>query len=196
LRQVGFQSANAFVLTREPTEAEIKRGITKPKSHFGKACEKLGIEVIPANSPQAKGRVERNHGVYQDRFVKELRLAGISTIEAANKFLSETYQPKTNAKFEVAPADNADGHAPLIVADLREIYDFEHTRSVSNDYVVKFECAQFLILKENKIKPRPKDKVVIRIRLDGSKDIYWRGKLLKTTEIQTEYEEDCLTKAA
>jgi hypothetical protein len=60
--------------------------------------------------PQAKGRVERNHGVYQDRFVKELRLAGISTIEAANKFLSETYLPKINTKFEVAPADSADGH--------------------------------------------------------------------------------------
>jgi transposase len=111
---------NAFVLTREPGEDEIKRGITKPKSHFGKACEKLGIEVLAANSaaqlprPQAKGRVERNHGVYQDRFVNgslpQLRLAGISTIEAANKFLSETYLPKTNAKFEVAPADNADGH--------------------------------------------------------------------------------------
>jgi transposase len=187
---------NAFVLTREPTEDEIKRGITKPKSHFGKACEKLGIEVIAANSPQAKGRVERNHGVYQDRFVKELRLAGISTIEAANKFLFKTYLPKINAKFEVAPADSADGHAPLLGVDLREIFVFEHTRSVSNDYVVKFECAQFQILKENKITPRPKDKVVIRIRLDGSKDIYWQGKRLKTKEIQPENKEDCLTKAA
>jgi hypothetical protein len=187
---------NAFVLTREPTEDEIKRGITNPKSHFGKACEKLGIEVIAANSPQAKGRVERNHGVYQDRFVKELRLAGISTIEAANKFLLETYLPKINTKFEVAPSNSADGHAPLLGVDLREIFVFEHTRSVSNDYVVKFECAQFQILKENKTKPRPKDKVIIRIRLDGSKDIYWQGKRLKTKEIQSENEEDCLTKAA
>jgi hypothetical protein len=149
---------NAFVLTREPGGDEIRRGITKPKSHFGKACEKLGIEVIAANSPQAKGRAERNHGVYQDRFVKELRLAGISTPEAANIFPAETYLPKINAKFEVSPADSADGHAPLLGADPREIFVFEHTRSVSNDYAVKFECAQFQILKENKIKPGPKDK--------------------------------------
>jgi len=68
---------NAFVLTREPTDSELLQGITKPKSHFGRVCERLGIDVIAANSPQAKGRVERNHGSDQDRLVKELRLAGI-----------------------------------------------------------------------------------------------------------------------
>jgi hypothetical protein len=82
---------NALVITREPTEAELGKGITKPKSHFGKACEKLGREVIAANTPQAKGRVARNHGLDQDRLVKELQLAGISTIEDANRFLEETY---------------------------------------------------------------------------------------------------------
>jgi hypothetical protein len=58
---------NAFVLIREPTDKELLNGITRPKSHFGRACDRLGIEVITANSPQAKGRVERNHGVDQDR---------------------------------------------------------------------------------------------------------------------------------
>jgi hypothetical protein len=75
---------NAFVLVREPTDGELLQGITKALSHFGRACEKLGVEVIPANSPQAKGRVERNHGVDQDRLVKELRLEGITTIAEAN----------------------------------------------------------------------------------------------------------------
>jgi transposase len=72
---------NAFVITREPTEAELAKGMTKPKSHFGKACEKLGTGVIAANSPQAKGRAGRKRGLDQDRLVKELRLAGISTNE-------------------------------------------------------------------------------------------------------------------
>ena len=81
---------NAFVLDRGPTVSEQLQGIT-PKSTFELACEKLGIEVIVARSPQAKGRVERNHGVYQDRFVKELRLAGIDEIEEANALLSEAY---------------------------------------------------------------------------------------------------------
>jgi hypothetical protein len=62
---------NAFVLTRDPTDKELLAGITHPKSHFGKACGRLGIEVIAANSPQAKGRVERNRGVDQDRLVSD-----------------------------------------------------------------------------------------------------------------------------
>ena len=90
---------NAFVLAREPTDAELLAGIIEPKSHFGRACEKLGVHVIAARSPQAKGRVERNHGLDQDRLVKELRLAGISTIAGANRFLEKTHLPKMNRKF-------------------------------------------------------------------------------------------------
>ena len=105
---------NAFVLTRDPTDAELLEGITKPKSHFGKACGKLGIDVIAANSPQAKGRVERKHGLDQDRLVKELRLAGISAIEGANKFLLETYPPKINAKFSRPAKSPQDAHIPLL----------------------------------------------------------------------------------
>jgi hypothetical protein len=76
---------NAFVLTREASDAELLKGITKPLSHFGRACKKLGIEVIPANSPQAKGRVERNHGVDQDWLVKDLRLE-TPCLTSTNKF--------------------------------------------------------------------------------------------------------------
>jgi hypothetical protein len=96
---------NAFVLTREATEVELLQGITKPNSHFGNACEKLGEAVIPASSPQAKGRVERNHGLDQDQLVKELRLAGISTIAEVNRFLEERYLPKMNGKFSRPAAD-------------------------------------------------------------------------------------------
>jgi hypothetical protein len=85
---------NAFVLTRPPTISELIAGITEPKSHFGNACEKLGVDVINANSPQAKGRVERNHRVDQDRLIKELRLKGITTIDEANVFLENYYLPK------------------------------------------------------------------------------------------------------
>ncbi|MDR0628046.1 MAG: hypothetical protein LBG24_00065 [Treponema sp.] len=59
------------MLVREPTHAELLKGITTPKSHLGRACDKLGVEGIPANSPQAKGRVERNHGLDQDRLVSD-----------------------------------------------------------------------------------------------------------------------------
>jgi transposase len=187
---------NAFVLTREPTDAELLQGITKPKSHFGLACEKLGIEVIAADSPQAKGRVERNHQVYQDRLVKELRLAGISTIEEANKFLRETYLPKINAKFARPPRESEDGHAPLLKTDPREIFCFEHKRTVANDFVVRHECRYFQILKENQSKPRPRDKVVVRVHLDGVLDIYWQGKKLLVKELDIQVYKDHIRRAA
>jgi hypothetical protein len=182
---------NAFVLTREPTDAEILKGITKPKSHFGKACDKLGIEVIPAKSatqlprPQAKGRVERNHKTDQDRLVKELRLAGISTMEAANTFLERTYLPKMNDKFSVPPAGKEEAHVPLGNTRLDDIFCFEEERVVSNDYVVRHNCRFYQIEKGRNSLPHPKDKVLVRERLDGVMLIVWHGKPLSIREIKT-----------
>jgi transposase len=175
---------NAFVLTREPTDAELLSGTAEPKSHFGRACDKLGVEVIAANSPQAKGRVERNHALDQDRLVKELRLAGISTIPEANLFLERTYLPKINGKFSRPAADPAEAHVPLGTVGLGEILCFEHERKVANDYAVRFECRLFQILKTGKILPRPKDTVVVRIRLDGGLNILWKGKTLLVEELK------------
>jgi hypothetical protein len=116
--------------------------------------------------------------------VKELRLAGISAIEEANKFLSQTYIPKTNAKFAKPPADPRDAHVPLEKLDLREILCFEYRRSVSRDYVVSFERRLFQILKDSRPLPRPGDKVTVRVRLDSSLDIYYRDKKLSVKEIK------------
>jgi len=174
---------NAFVLTRDPTDAELLAGVTEPKSHFGRACDKLGVQVIAANSPQAKGRVERNHGLDQDRLVKELRLKGISTIAEANRFLEKTYLPKMNEKFSRPPADTADAHVPLGNVSLKDIFCFLYERTISNDYVVRFEKRLFQILKSNSTLPKPKDKVTIRIRLDGSLSILWKGTNLLVKEL-------------
>jgi transposase len=121
---------NAFIL-REATEEEQLKGITKPKSHFEKVCEKLGIEVIPACSPQAKRRVERNNGLDNDRLVKELQSAEISTIAEANRFLEETYLPKMTEKFSRPAADITDAHVPLGDVDLREIMCFEYKQMLT-----------------------------------------------------------------
>jgi transposase len=141
---------NAFVLTREPTDAELLRGITEPKSHFGRACEKLGVQVIAAHSPQAKGRVERNHGVDQDRLIKELRLAGISTIAEANRFLERYYLPKMNKMFSRPAAKPEDAHVPLGTVDLKNIMCLEYERTVANNYIIRFETCIFQILKTKK----------------------------------------------
>jgi hypothetical protein len=103
---------NVFITDREPTLEEQLAG-QKPLTAFGKACQKLGIELIPAYSPQAKGRVERHHGVDQDRLVKELGLRDIRTLEAANGFLAKSYWKQINAKFSVLPSQPQDFHRPV-----------------------------------------------------------------------------------
>jgi len=174
---------NAFVLTREPSDSELLSGITEPKSHFGRACDKLGVQVIAANSPQAKGRVERNHGVDQDRLVKELRLAKISTIDEANRFLERTYLPKMNLKFSRTAANPDDAHVPLGNVNLKDIMCLEYERTVGNDYVIRFETRLFQILKTKKPIPRPKDKVTIRITLDGNLSFLFKKTKLLVKEL-------------
>ena len=95
----------------EPTVAEQLAG-TKPQSQFARALHELGVELIAAHSPQAKGRVERLFGTFQDRLVKELRLAGIATLAAANRFL-KAYLPVYNRRFAVPPAQPANLHRPM-----------------------------------------------------------------------------------
>lgn len=175
---------NAFVLDKEPTIEDQLKGLD-PKSPFELACDKLGIEVIVAHSPQAKGRVERNHAVYQDRFVKELRLRNIATIEAANLYLSEEYLPEINKRFSCLPKEKEDVHAPLLsTPDLRDIFSFEHHRVVSKDFVIQFERRLFQIKKDSLPRPRPGDRVTLRKWIDGSIHLYWNNKSLLVQEIQ------------
>jgi len=174
---------NAFVLSREPTDKELLAGIIEPKSHFGRACEKLGVTVIAASSPQAKGRVERNHGVDQDRLVKELRLAGISTIAEANQFLEKNYLPKMNFKFTRPAAKPENAHVPLGDVKLENIMCLEYERTVANNYVIRFETRLFQILKTKKPLPGPRDKVLVRIQLDGSISIIWKKTKLLVKEL-------------
>ena len=180
---------NAFVLTREPTDAEILAGNLKPKSHFGKACGRLGIEIIPANSPQAKGRVERNHGVDQDRLVKALRLEGIYTIDQANKFLLETYLSKMNQKFSRPARSSDDAHVNPGKTKMDDILCMEFDRYISKDYIIRFQARLFQILKTNKLLPRTEDKVLIRVRLDNSVNIIWKDKPLLAKEIPSMFDE-------
>jgi len=180
---------NAFVLTREPTDAEVLAGILKPKSHFGRACGLLGIEVIAANSPQAKGRVERNHGVDQDRLVKALRLEGISDTGQANRYLLETYLPKMNEKFSRPARDGDDAHVNIGKVKLDDILCMEFDRVISKDFIIRFQTRLFQILETNKPLPRTGDKVIVRIKLDNSVHILWKNKYLFVKEIPTMFEE-------
>jgi len=191
---------NAFVLDREPTVSEQLQGIT-PKSTFELACEKLGIEVIVARSPQAKGRVERNHGVYQDRFVKELRLTGIDRIDDANEFLRESFLDTLNTKFAKPPIDPEDAHVKLLASQrLENILCFEERRVVAEDYVVQFERRLLQIQRRKRFRlPAPGSQVIVRKWLDGSLHVFTKDNTeLLVEELETrpkpkQNEEDALS---
>ena len=118
-----------------PTVDEQLAGVT-PTSQFGRALGELGVELIAAHSPQAKGRVERLFRTVQDRLVKELRLAGIATLEAANRFL-EAWLPIYNRRFTVQPAQAADLHRPKPAGGgLNRILCIKTTRCLRRDWTV------------------------------------------------------------
>lgn len=104
-----------------------------------KALKKLGVELICANSPQAKGRVERANATLQDRLVKEMRLHGINNIKDANTYL-EIFTNKYNEKFSVAPCSLADAHRPLLLSDddLEMIFSSRNTRKISKNLELSF----------------------------------------------------------
>jgi transposase len=177
---------NVYISDREPTEAEQLAG-DMPLTVLGKACKKLGIEIIPAYSPQAKGRVERNHGVYQDRLVKELRLEDISTIEGANELLQSVFCDELNRKFARKPQTDMDAHIPVSRGvRLESIFCKEENRVVSADWVVRYKNRFFQILKASKPLPRPKSTVVVAAWLDGSIHILFEKKEVKFLELDEE----------
>jgi hypothetical protein len=119
----------------EPTVAEQLAGV-EPRSQFGRALGELGVELIPAHSPQAKGRVERLFKTFQDRVIKELRLAGGSTLDEANQFL-EGYLPIYNQRFSVQPVQPADLHRPRPASrELDRSLCIKTTRCLRRDWTV------------------------------------------------------------
>jgi transposase len=171
-----------YITQREPTMEEQLAG-EEALTQFGKACQKLGIETVAANSPQAKGRVERRHGVYQDRWVKELRLAGIQRIEEANQYLPG-FGNSLNAKFAVKAQSTPDYHRPVPEdLDLRSVFCIEETRTIGNDWVVRYKNRFFQILPQSNLPPARK-KVAVREYLDASIHMVYRGKEVLHEEIE------------
>ena len=155
---------------------------TELMTQFQQAMKLLNIEIINANSPQAKGRVERLFGTLQDRLVKELRLANLSSITEANKFLKEVFIPKFNLKFSVTPAMEGDVHRQLTQEekkDLKSIFSIKSQRRINSDFTIQFK-SNFYQLRE--IQPttiRSKDKVLVEEHLDGTIHFSFKNHYLK-----------------
>lgn len=167
---------NVYVTSRAPTLEEQLRGEV-PLTAFGRACAKLGIEIIVASSPQAKGRVERKHAVFQDRLVKELSLRGFRTIDGANAVLEGGFVEAINHKFAQAAASEVDFHRPVPAGvSLEDVFVFEEVRTVQNDWTVRWENRWYQITGPKGNLPPAKGKVQVQRRLDGSRRIVYRGR--------------------
>ena len=149
-----------------------------------RACQDLGINLITAHSPEAKGRVERMFATLQDRLVKELRLQNISDMATANKFLEDKFIPNFNKKFAVAPEKFADLHRPLTkidIATMASIFSVHSERVVMNDFTVQFKNHYFQLSQQQPATVLRKDTILIEEHLDGSTVLKLRGKKLSYT---------------
>ena len=140
-------------------------------TQFRRAMLELGIEVICANSPQAKGRIERLFETLQDRFVKELRLSDVRDLDAAGRFLHDVYLPEHNARFAVSARTEGNAHRPLtdtLRARLPSIFSVQSKRHVNNDFTLQFKSQWYQLVKQQSIRVYPNDTVTIEERLDGT----------------------------
>jgi hypothetical protein len=155
------------------------------KTQFERAMAELDIEIIHANSPQAKGRVERSNQTLQDRLIKDMRLEKISSREAANKFAQNTYIPKHNELFSVAPAEPVDAHRSLDGFNLYNIMSKKTERVIAQDYVITHGKQLFQLSKHQSAVIRPKERVTVSNHLDGKISISIRKIQLNFTRISS-----------
>ena len=163
-------------------------GKTPAKTKFARALEELAIRWIPANSPQAKGRVERFNGTAQDRLVKELRLAKAGTMDQANQVLERTFLPWFNRRCTVQPASPNNAHRPLHPSMHRPaILSLQETRRVANDYTIRYDNQTYQLLPPAYPGLRG-GQVTVEERLDGSRHIRFQDHYLQYQLWQPTYE--------
>ena len=171
------------VYAKEPSEQQMLRGEV-PRTQFGQMCERLGIRIITANSPEAKGRVERNHGTHQDRLVKKLRRKKIQSYEAANEFLEKEYLPEHNRRFSCAAAAAEDYHrAKPSRVEMDEVFRLENERVIGNDWVVRYENRYLQVKRGGRQYAPAKSKVVVCEWEDGRLEIRYRGQKVAWEEL-------------
>jgi DNA-binding Lrp family transcriptional regulator len=149
-----------------------------PPTDFAAALEELRIEWIPAHSPQAKGRVERLFDTLQDRLVKEMRIAGVASVEQADRFFRERFLPFWNERFTVAPRSSRDAHRPLGSFRLDSVLCHRFERKVSTDYTLRLNGQHWLIARAHVGPGLRHSRVLVEQRLDGSSWVRYRGRHL------------------
>lgn len=156
---------------------------TGPETQFARAMRTLGVDLIPAYSPQAKGRVERRHGLFQDRLVKEMRLRNIAAIEAANAFLDESFLALINERYTVTARDPANGHLPRPSAQtLALALSWQEPRTVAKDWTVRWRNRRFQIDARHAALGLPGRRVLLVERRDRTLAMLYGPRLLTFRE--------------
>jgi hypothetical protein len=149
-------------------------------TQFERAAKEVGMGVVHAHSPQAKGRVERKFGTLQDRLVKEMRLRGIPSVAEANVFLRKSFIPSFNRKFARPPAREGDQHRRPSASELADVLPFvfcrRETRVITNDFTVPYKTVRFQLLPTPRIAMRPKERVDVHELPDGAIHLFLRGR--------------------
>ena len=174
--------ADQHTIFQSPSQPTLEQELTGelPHTQFGRLVDELGIQLIAARSPQAKGRIERLWGTLQDRLVKELRKAGASDLESANRVLA-AYLPKFNARFQVEAAEPDLAYVPWPKErDPSDYFCFKYTRTVTNDNTISFNKHRLQIPPGPQRQSFAKAKVELRHHLDGSLAICYQGHNLVT----------------
>ena len=150
-----------------------------PETQFARAMRELGVDLIPAYSPQAKGRVERRHGLFQDRLVKEMRLQGIDTIEAANAYLDGIFLRLLHERYNVEPRDPVNGHQSRPSATtLALVLSWQEARSVAKDWTVCWHNRRLQIDARHAALGLAGRRVVVVERRDKTLAMLYGGRLL------------------
>ena len=172
---------SVFLVNDEKTSS-IENELTgkRPLTQFGRLLEELGIISIAANSPEAKGRIERLWGTFQDRLVSELRLAGAKTLDEANKVLAD-FLPHYNQRFAIEAAEPESAYIkPDCSFHPDEYFCFKYPRVAGSDNVVRFGTYRLQILPSEERLSYARCNVTLHERLDGSLAVYYQGKCLNT----------------
>jgi hypothetical protein len=142
----------------------------------------LGVTQVFARSPEAKGRIERANGTFQDRLVAELRLAGVSTVEGANRFLEE-FLPRFNERFSVPPTQSEVAYRPLAPGtDIDEVLCFKERRKVAKDNTIQYRGKTLQIYPGTERTSYARAHVEVQERLDGRLLVCYKGKILTPGE--------------
>jgi DNA-binding Lrp family transcriptional regulator len=188
-RPVAFYTDKASLFQTAPKIARDHTQLARPQreplppTQIGRALRELGIVWLAAHSPQAKGRVERSFQTAQDRLVKGLRVAGVTTLEQANRYLETEFVPWWNQHLKVVPKNSTDAHRPLDREhDLAASLSVVETRQVTNDYTIRFHSRLYQIARDDIRTGLRGANVRIESRLDGSWKVRFQQRYLSVSQ--------------